>query len=127
MPAYGGIREIAPIVSTRQTNPLYGVSEEQIAQKRGNLPSYQKFEVKVAAQERYGTDVHKESADDTDDHNGVPRGDLNSHHKKFVENKDGITDSNHLRAVDFGEDLRQALDHAALVNRYEYPNEESSV
>jgi hypothetical protein len=54
-------------------------------QMKCDLPCYQEPKVKVSAQERYGADIQEESADDTNDHNGMPRSDLNGHHEKFVE------------------------------------------
>lgn len=57
----------------------------------------------------------------------MPCCDLDSHHDKLVEYKDGITDSNHLFAIDFGENLRKTLNHATLVYRDEHPDEKGTV
>ena len=57
----------------------------------------------------------------------MPSCNLNGHHEQLVEHEDSVAHSDHLAAVHFGEDLRQALDHTALVDGDKDPDEEGAV
>jgi hypothetical protein len=92
-----------------------------------NSPCNHKLQVKVIPQERYRAHVRHKRAHDARNHDGVPRRDLNRHHQQLVEHERRVAHRHHARALDLGQDLREALDHAALVDGHEDPDEEGPV
>jgi len=57
----------------------------------------------------------------------MPRRNLDRHHQQLVEHQHRVADGPHAVAVHLGEDLREALDDAALVDGHEDPDEEGAV
>jgi hypothetical protein len=52
---------------------------------------------------------------------------LDCDHEQLVENQDCIAHSNHSLTVDLGQNLREALDYASLVDGDKYPDKECAV
>ena len=63
----------------------------------------------------------------------MPSRDLHSHHDQLVEDKDGERNADHARedsgvvCADADKELREALDHGALVDGHGDPDEEALV
>lgn len=129
LPTYGGISDIEAMAATRQRNPLRYVSIYTSLWHPGEESSQSKDElqIKVPAQKRHRAKEHQESSHNRHDHDPMPRRDLNGDHEKFVQDEDSVTDGHHPLSVDFGQDLGQTLDHAALVDGYKDPDEKGAV
>ena len=57
----------------------------------------------------------------------MPRRDLERNHAQLVEHEDSVRDGHHARPVNCREELREALDHGALVDADEDPDEKGAV
>lgn len=87
-----------------------------------------KPEIEVVAEEGDATEVDGSGTEDGEYHDGVPRRDLSGDHGEFVENQYREGDGDHLgEVVGANQDLAKTLDHAALVDGDEDPDEEGAV
>ncbi len=91
------------------------------------VPSEHEIKIKVITEERYRANVEQERPHDRQNHHYMPGRDFHRNHQQLVQHQHCITDGNHPRPVDFGQDLRQALDYTALVYRDKHPNEECAI